>query len=711
MIEVLLKDSIDRGLNAVTAKLSGFSKTVLAIGGGLTAAGASITAPLLAALPFYADTGKQLDLVAQKTGLTVGLLSQLKFEVTDIGPGLEGLQKGMGKLSQKMAEASQGNKAAIAEFQQLGISSADLLKASPDQRLNMVADALARIPDVGMRSAAALALLGKGGVELLPLLSRGAAGLQALRDKAAALGEGATDASVAKAKAVADAYDDFGRVWKSIPKAAAGAIAEPMTRWMNWMTGAGVAVKTFVKEHQSLIATAFTVGKVFTTVGSVFLAFAAAQKAVAVLQSPLTKMLASAASSGMAFLASPVGLATAALVAGVAAWAMYTESGQAAVAKVREAFGPLAETVTGTVAGVKDALAAGDFTLAAQIAGTGLKLGFLQGMSGLGEMVTQLFGASADGIADLASDAIQGNWSAVIEDMGIMWANYCGGIVSMFSGAIDEVTKLWADMVGDMSKWMLEAAAGDGVMGGVARTMLGIDMRDVNAKDKALTMQTREKDRKLAAATLPKVREELAAAKSAGDADLVAKKEWQVKDLEAKSAGTYSYGGQSAKDAAKQSIDQQVGDWKKSVDEWIRADASQHRARAQQAREEKGTKGFDALTDGLAKQLADLNAKAAEEKAAFEAKMAAGIAGAGAGEGGAATPALKWGSPSGTFSAYSLNQQFGTSGGGTDEKILDATTEQTAFLDQAVTALKEIAALVRSGDGPAWGAMTLTPGG
>lgn len=714
-IEVAIRDATERGLNTVAAKLKGFSKTVAVIGGGLSAAGKRITAPLLAALPAYAEGGKALSLFSEKTGMSANMAAQLKGALGETGSSLEGLEKGFLKLNKLMSEAAGGSKSAQETFAQFGLSAAELQAAGPDKRLGLVADALARIPDAGMRSAAAMQLLGKGGAELIPILSRGSSGLEALRAKAAALGEGATDAGVAKARATANAYADFGRVWSSIPKKAAAAIAEPMTRWANWLTGIGVGVKKWVGDHQELIATAFRVGSAIGAVGSVLLSFAAAQKVASMMSSPLTKMLASAGSSAVAALASPVGIVTGLLVAGVAAWALYTESGQACVAKVKAAFAPLASTVMSTVGGVKDALASGNFGLAAEIAGTGIKLGFLQALSGISTLCSDIMGPAGEQLKSLGSDALQGNWEAVVADLGGLWANFCGGVIRMMTEAVDKIMGVWKGAVESIANWLLDASASGGVMGAAASAMLGVNMKDANAKDQLLTMQTREKDRKLAAESIPEIQRKIAEGKASGDTEGVAANERFLKEQQSKAAGTFTYGGQSGMDQARASIDTQVEGWRSAVTDWtagIRetsaaqaaAATDEADARAQAAREAQGTQGTDEYTQQLAQHLKDLNAQAAAEKANFEKKMAAGTEGLGTQADAAGGKSLKWAQPTGTFSAYSLGQQFGATGG-VDEKILAEAQAQKQLLADGVKIWSEWFNAARNSIGSVWGGL------
>ena len=396
-------------------------------------------------------------------------------------------------------------------------------------------------------------------------------------------------------------------------------------------------------------------------------------------------------------LASPVGLATTAVLGGIAVWALYTESGQAAVTAVTDAFGPMVDTVTESVTGIKNAIAAGDWELAGQIAGTGVKVAFLQALDGIAKLLPASFGPMGETLKNLGSDALQGNWEAVMEDLSSLWSSWCEGVITSFAGAVDAIMGLWSGMVEKISGWLLEASASDGVMGAVATMALGVDMKTETGKSKML------EDRKLAADSIPQIEQNLATAKASGDTEKVTANERFLKEQKSKAAGTFDYKSGDAMAGAKDSISKQVGDWKTAAGDWtskIREQAKQQgEARREEAeqgaaalRERDGTSSFDDLLADEAEKLKDLNAKAAEEAtaAAEEATAAAEDAATPADEG------AHGGRTIGTFSAYSLGQQFGA-GAGTDEKILDtekesveATKEQTVVIQNAYDFLKGV---------------------
>ncbi len=99
----------------------------------------------------------------------------------------------------------------------------------------------------------------------------------------------------------------------------------------------------------------------------------------------------------------PIGVLTAALVAGFAAWLKYSESGKAAFETLKNIFG-----------GIGDALALGDLGLAGEIAMLGLQEAFYTGMA------------------------------AIIE----RWGGWVKSIVEVFAGAMGAVQKVFIKVQG-----------------------------------------------------------------------------------------------------------------------------------------------------------------------------------------------------------------------------------------------------------------------
>ena len=184
-------DQTKAALASVKSNLEGLSNAAGKINGVLAGLGAALSvAGLVAAGKAALDTADELSKLSQKTGLSVESLSLLKPVAEQSGVSLEGLAKGLAKLATTMVDAAGGSKEPLEAFQRLGVSFQDAagqLRPTEDV-LMQLADAFAAMPDGAEKSALAVKLFGKAGVELIPFLNQGRAGIEELKAKFRELG-------------------------------------------------------------------------------------------------------------------------------------------------------------------------------------------------------------------------------------------------------------------------------------------------------------------------------------------------------------------------------------------------------------------------------------------------------------------------------------------------------------------------------------------
>ena len=177
-------DSIRANLGKLGEQASTVKSLLAALGVSLSAAG------FVAMIKGAIDTADQLYKLSQKIGISVEALSTLKFaaELSDVS--LESLQKGVKTLSQNIVEAATGVGNGAEMFQALGISAknADGSMVSTETVLLKVANVFANMEDGAVKSALAVKLFGKSGMDLIPMLNQGAAGITQLMAEAERLG-------------------------------------------------------------------------------------------------------------------------------------------------------------------------------------------------------------------------------------------------------------------------------------------------------------------------------------------------------------------------------------------------------------------------------------------------------------------------------------------------------------------------------------------
>jgi hypothetical protein len=184
-------DQTKAALASVKANLEGLSNVAGKINGVLAGLGAALSvAGLIATGKAAIDTADDLSKLSQKTGISVESLSLLKPISEQSGISLEGLAKGMQKLATSMVEAAGGSKQQVEVFSRLGVSVKDAAgQIRPTEAVLLdLADAFSAMPDGAEKSALAVKLFGKAGVEMIPFLNQGRAGIEALKQRFKELG-------------------------------------------------------------------------------------------------------------------------------------------------------------------------------------------------------------------------------------------------------------------------------------------------------------------------------------------------------------------------------------------------------------------------------------------------------------------------------------------------------------------------------------------
>lgn len=282
-------DQTRGALASVKANLEGLSTAAGKVSGVLAGLGVALSVgALVAAGKAALDTADELSKLAQKTGLSVESLSLLKPIAEQSGISMEGLAKGLQKLATAMVAAAGGASEPAAAFSRLGVSVTDAagqLRPTEDVLLDL-ADAFAAMPDGAEKSALAVKLFGKSGVELIPFLNQGRAGIEVLKQKFKELG---LEISGDTAKA-AEKFNDTLDTVKQALQGIAMKVAEAALPALQLLADALVAVASHGDEIMTVLR---VLGEVLVAVLAVkgVAAVAALSGALAALKAAFMRFL------------------------------------------------------------------------------------------------------------------------------------------------------------------------------------------------------------------------------------------------------------------------------------------------------------------------------------------------------------------------------------------------------------------------------------
>lgn len=175
----------DKSSRAIQARMKKLAKGIdaafqLAAAGAVAAFGA-LTVGVGRAINRMDDIAKS----AQKVGITTESFSKLAYAAELSGVEFTQLEGALAKLAKSQDMAAQGSKEQIEVFKALGLEfqNVDGTLRKTDDVLADLADLFQNLPDGANKTAAAMALLGRSGAQLIPLLNGGSEGLTEMGDE------------------------------------------------------------------------------------------------------------------------------------------------------------------------------------------------------------------------------------------------------------------------------------------------------------------------------------------------------------------------------------------------------------------------------------------------------------------------------------------------------------------------------------------------
>lgn len=468
-VRVYWEDSaIRRGIENTKAMLESTAANIGKIGAGMAGAGATILAPLTAAVFQFAGAGAAIDDMSQRTGASAEALSQLAYAAGQSGTDIETVEKSMRKLGKTVTEAKDGSKGASDALKAVGLSAADLSTMTPDEQLRAVADALAGISDPGEKAARAMDLLGKSGADMLPLMNGGAKGISDLMSEADALGLTLSGEQAASAAAFDDMWDKLKNTFGAVSMQIGAALAPAITDLMGRVVPVVAMVVQWIRENGGLIKGVAMLGVGLVVAGAALTTFAGLLTGIAfvlgAIMSPLGIMIGLVAGLGVAII-------------------QYFGGATNALNMLKDAFPGLLAPIQEVGGAILKFLNAGEYQKAAEVLWLGLKLAWVTGV-----------------------DALNQEW--------LVWKH---AFLEVFDSAATYVAKKWAKLQNTLSK---------GIVSAMAFFDATINVDDVNAEldamlqqqlattDTAAANRQKERDSQFAS-NVGRVNNDLAAARAA----------------------------------------------------------------------------------------------------------------------------------------------------------------------------------------------------
>lgn len=273
------------------------------------------------------DAADNLNDMSQRTGVAVESLSKFGQAAQDSGSSIDGVAKGMGQLAKRITDPSSAASKALSG---IGVATRDAQGKVRDLDAVMldISDRFAKMPDGAEKSALAMQLFGKSGVELIPMLNQGRAALE--QYQATISGD------------MAKSADEFNDSLNAIGRSLSGPFNEAVTALLPAITsiaqGIVGIIKAFTALPEPVQATLLVIGgllaalvalapaiSAIVTIGSALAGLFAAGGALA----SAGTVIAGLATAFIVLITGPAGIVALLVAAGVAIYAFRDQIGTA----------------------------------------------------------------------------------------------------------------------------------------------------------------------------------------------------------------------------------------------------------------------------------------------------------------------------------------------------------------------------------------------
>jgi hypothetical protein len=366
-VEMSMRDvNLRKSLDAVQKRLRSVGSAFASVGTGLAVSGLARMVPLVAAVGKLGELSKLKD-AATALNMTAegasGLFGVLAAMGGDFKEDLEGITQFSARVRDALKGVGGPTGEAARLFEGLSVQAKDLEGLPLDEQFLRVLGAIRELPQE--LQATRLGLMGgtDSMKKWLALLARSPEQIRA-QAKALASTSEELDAAQKATLAYQQAATTLGQVWQKIAVAAA-PIIEGMS---NAFTKAATPVRDFLDANKMVVVSFFAISAATVAAGVALIGVGAALSVAATALG--------AVGAAVGFLASPLGF----VALGIAAAALGGRFGDlgAAWEELGKTFQAVGERIQAVFAGVKDAIEAGDITLAIRILAAGVKLEFLR---------------------------------------------------------------------------------------------------------------------------------------------------------------------------------------------------------------------------------------------------------------------------------------------------------------------------------------------
>jgi hypothetical protein len=161
---------LQAGVTSVVSSFAALANPVTLAVAGIAAFGAAASA-VVNGLTALEDRVEKLGNTAAKLGVSFQFIQNLEESARRSGTSIDAVSAAFGRLQKSVLGVDEESKAAQKALSDIGVTAEELSALSPEQQYDRIGKAIAGIEDPAKRTAAATALFGRAGADLIPFFN------------------------------------------------------------------------------------------------------------------------------------------------------------------------------------------------------------------------------------------------------------------------------------------------------------------------------------------------------------------------------------------------------------------------------------------------------------------------------------------------------------------------------------------------------------
>lgn len=195
------------------------------------------------------QAGDRIDKQSQVLGMSRKSYQEWDYILSQNGASIDSMNIGMKTLNSTILSASEGSEEAKNAFAKLGVGIHELEGMSMEDQFEAVVRAFQALPAGAQKSALAVKMFGRNGMELLPLLNQSTTSIDELRKRAQELGIIMGDDAVDAAVVYGDTLDDLQRMFDGIKYSIGAKVLPTLTNGMEKLIQYSSKLRTAYEER------------------------------------------------------------------------------------------------------------------------------------------------------------------------------------------------------------------------------------------------------------------------------------------------------------------------------------------------------------------------------------------------------------------------------------------------------------------------------